>query len=112
MEPEVEVTDSGVPRKGSVQGNVANALGIKFASPNGCIIGTVVKGGPADKVGLQPGDSITECNGGEVDCPATLDPWLFCGKEPGLVELTVLRPTGEGESCGGAAGGSDEPEKK
>ena len=93
MDP-VNLSPSGVaPRRGSPARHVSAVLGAAFSGA-ACTISAVAKGGLADKSGLKVGDRIVECNGGEPDSFATLDAWLYCGREPGLVELAVERPTG------------------
>ena len=93
MDP-VSLSPSGVaPRRGSPARHVSAVLGAAFSGA-ACTISAVAKGGLADKSGLKVGDRIVKCNGGEPDSFATLDAWLYCGREPGLVELAVERPTG------------------
>ncbi len=69
---------------------MSKVLGISFSSSHGCVIGSVQAGGAAEKAGLQVGDSISRCNGGAVDCPATLDPLLWTSQGD-TAELVVVR---------------------
>ncbi|MEG0923230.1 MAG: Do family serine endopeptidase [Comamonas sp.] len=56
--------------------NQAFADSFKLAKPEGALIASVEKGGPADKAGLQPGDVITSYNGQAIvssnDLPAAI----------------------------------------
>jgi len=100
LQPQITAGRSGLPGQRSPAGHVLAVLRVTMTSAPGCVIGAVTKGGPADQAGLKPGDAIVEANGGKVDCPALLDSWLYCGKDPAVAELTILRPTGK---SGGAA---------
>ena len=95
LQPKTMAEPSGLPGQRSPALHVLAVLRVTMTSAPGCVIGAVTKGGPADQAGLKPGDAILEANGGKVDCPALLDSWLYCGKDPAVAELTILRPTGE-----------------
>jgi membrane-associated protease RseP (regulator of RpoE activity) len=69
-------------------------FGVRFSRPHGCLVGGVEPGSLAEQAGLQAGDSITECNGEQVTCPASLLQRLPLGREPGLIELTIERNAG------------------
>lgn len=94
-------TSSGLRGMGSPNVHLGQVLGVRMASAAGCVFAEVKPGGLAEKVGLKAGDIVVECNGGEPDCPSTLDSWLYCGKEIGFVEMTLKRPSGEGAACSG-----------
>ena len=79
-------------RQGCPLSALSALFGVDFSNPHGCIIGTLTPGGLAEKIGLMVGDSIVQCNGGEITCPRTFVPLLSTPKEPGKVELTVHRP--------------------
>jgi S1-C subfamily serine protease len=73
------------------QTHVSALLGIVIASPHGILVARTVPGGPAAEAGIMKGDSIVECDGKRVSCPAALLPFLEQGEERRQVELTVLR---------------------
>ncbi len=79
-------------RQGCFVSALSALFGVDFSNPHGCIIGKLTPGGLAEKIGLRVGDSIVECNGGEITCPRTFVPLLSTPKEPGKVELIVHRP--------------------
>jgi len=79
-------------RQGCPLSALSALFGVDFSNPHGCIIGTLTPGGLAEKIGLMVGDSIVQCNGGEITCPRTFVPLLSTPKEPGKVELIVHRP--------------------
>jgi len=79
-------------RQGCFVSAVSTLFGAEISQPHGVIIGKLTPGGVAEKIGLKVGDSIVECNGGEVTCPRTFVPLLATPKEPGKVELIVHRP--------------------
>ena len=73
--------------EGCPSSQMQKILGVTFSSNEGCVIGTMDLNGIAAKSGLQVGDSIKNCNGGEVDCPSSLNPlfWITKGNEAKLV---------------------------
>jgi hypothetical protein len=102
-------------RAGAPSAHLVRVLGATIGGP-GCTVTQVSKGGLAEKSGIKAGDVVVKCNGGEPDCAATLDSWLYCGREPGMVEMTLKRGGG-GEACGGEscateAGKAAEPPDK
>ncbi len=82
-------------RRDCPQSRLQELFGVRFAQPHGCIVGEVESNSAAEQIGLKAGDSIIECNGDKVTCPASLLQRLPLGKEPGLIELTIARNTGE-----------------
>lgn len=60
--------------------NQALADSFKLESPSGALVSSVVKGGPADKAGLEVGDVIRSLNG---------KPILISGDLPALVSLAM-----------------------
>jgi S1-C subfamily serine protease len=70
---------------------VSALLGIMIASPHGIVVARATPGGPAAEAGIAQGDSIIECDGKPVSCPASLLPLLERGEERRPVKLTVLR---------------------
>lgn len=97
LKPEAPLTP-GAPRAGSPNLHVAELLGVRVGGQGVCVFSQVNEGGLADQAGIKVGDVIVNCNGGEPDCASALDSWLYCGKEPGLVEMTLKRPSAEGAS--------------
>ncbi|HEY0720364.1 MAG TPA: Do family serine endopeptidase [Gammaproteobacteria bacterium] len=68
---------------------LAESFGLK--EPHGAIIAGVLRGGPADKAGLKPGDVLTEVNGTKVsDANAALN--MIARTAPGeSIKLNALR---------------------
>ncbi|MFO7276346.1 MAG: DegQ family serine endoprotease [Pseudomonadota bacterium] len=59
--------------------------------PRGALVGSVEKGGPADKAGVQPGDVILAVNGRNVETSSEL-PGIIMRMKPGTTaKLTVWR---------------------
>jgi S1-C subfamily serine protease len=79
-------------RQGCPMSAVSALFGAEISQPHGVVIGKLTPGGVAEKIGLRAGDSIVQCNGGEVTCPRTFVPLLAAPKDPGKVELIVHRP--------------------
>ncbi len=68
---------------------LANDFGMK--APAGALVGTVEKGGPGDKAGIEPGDVITAFEGHPITRSADLPP-LVASANPGKgVTLEVWR---------------------
>ncbi|HEY7902346.1 MAG TPA: DegQ family serine endoprotease [Casimicrobiaceae bacterium] len=68
---------------------LANDFGMK--GPAGALVGTVEKGGPGDKAGIEPGDVITSFEGHPIARSADLPP-LVASANPGkAVTLEVWR---------------------
>ncbi len=64
---------------------------LKLPEPNGALVAGIIKGSPAEKAGMQPGDVIVEWNGKKVVDEAEL-PLLVARTEVGSkVKLTVIR---------------------
>jgi serine protease Do len=72
-----------------VNQSLANSFGL--ARPEGALVNSVEKGGPADKAGLQPGDVILKLNEHAIATSADL-PALVADLKPGsTARLEVLR---------------------
>lgn len=94
----------GAPRLGTPSRHVSEILGARIGGQGACVFAQINEGGLADQAGIKVGDVIVNCNGGEPDCASALDSWLYCGKEPGLVEMTLRRPSAQGASSGETGG--------
>jgi len=96
---------------------LAQSFGLN--KPEGALVSSVEKNGPADKAGMQAGDVILAVNGQKVDrsaelppmvanvkpgTKATFDVWRKGGKK----ELTVVVGELKGEAVASAAGSADE----
>jgi len=69
--------------------DVAESLNLKQAG--GALVGSVEKGGPADKAGIMPGDVIAKVDGRDVHGSADL-PRIISAVRPGTkITITVLR---------------------
>jgi S1-C subfamily serine protease len=66
-------------------------LGIEISRPHGCVVGSVLPGGPAETAGIKVGDSIVACEGTAVSCPSVLLPLLPQGGGEAEVKLTIRR---------------------
>ncbi len=90
--------------------NQAFADSFKLAKPEGALVASVEKGGPADKAGLQPGDVITRYNGQVIVSSNDL-PAAIATAQPGMqAELQVWRqgkPTTVQATLGGDASKSE-----
>ena len=73
----------------AVSKDVAQAMGLPGAG--GAMLSTVIKGGPADKAGLLPGDIITEYNGRPVADSDALVNMVVATKPGTSVPVTVYR---------------------
>ncbi len=71
-----------------VTSDVAEALGLDRA--RGALVVSVVKGGPAEKAGVEPGQVITAVNGIEVEHPDALGYRLTTAGIGKSAELTVM----------------------
>jgi serine protease Do len=69
----------------------AQAVTPEIAEPLGAIVRGVIKGGPADKAGLQRGDVITELDGKKVLVAAEIPRMIAFGHIGKTVTFTVLR---------------------
>jgi serine protease Do len=69
--------------------DVAESLNLKQSG--GALVGSVEKGGPADKAGIEPGDVIAKVDGRDVRSSADL-PRIISAVRPGTkITITVLR---------------------
>jgi serine protease Do len=85
--------------------NQAFADSFKLPKPEGALVASVEKGGPADKAGLQPGDVITGYNGQAIVSSNDL-PAAIATARPGIqAELQVWRG-GKATSLQATLGGS------
>jgi serine protease Do len=71
--------------------NQTLADSFKLASPEGALVSTVEKGGPADKAGLQPGDVIRSADGQRIVSSADLPAIVSMAKPGDSVKLEVWR---------------------
>ena len=80
----------------AITSDFRDALGLK--NKNGAIVGSVDKGGPADKAGLKRYDVITELNGVPIEDRTELRFSIADTKPGSTIELTILRkPEGKGK---------------
>jgi len=71
--------------------NPALAENFGLKTPNGALIGSVQKGGPGAKAGLEAGDVILKLNGKEVSSSGDLPPMVAALKPGTTVTLDVWR---------------------
>jgi len=77
----------------SVDQNLADSFGLK--KPQGALVGTVEKGGPAERAGLKPGDIILSFNDKTIDSSSDL-PLVVGETAPGQVaKLRIWREGAE-----------------
>ncbi len=75
--------------------NQALADSFKLSSPEGALVSSVEKGGPADKAGLEPGDVIRKVNGKPMVSSGDLPAVISLATPGDKVEMEVWR---QGES--------------
>jgi serine protease Do len=91
--------------------NQAFADSFKLDKPEGALISTVERGGPADKAGLQPGDVIRKVNGQPVVSSGDL-PAIIGMASPGeKVKLDIWRK-GSAQDITAQLGSADDKAKK
>lgn len=91
-----DLIDNGAVRRGrlgielmDLDREKAEILGLK--DQGGVVVKTVIKGTPAEKAGMEPGDVVTAIDGQRVDGSSKLR-LIVSGRKPGTaVNLTVLR---------------------
>lgn len=90
--------------------NQSLADSFKLATPEGALVSTVEKGGPADQAGLQPGDVIRSADGQRIVSSADLPAIVSMAKPGDALRLEVWRK-GEARTLTarlGDAGGKQE----
>jgi len=105
---------AGEQQEGCPSTLMQKVLGLEFSSAHGCVVGTTEVNGPAAKSGLQDGDSIVGCNGGEVSCPSSLAPllWKSSGNTAKLVVARPVAGTGDSAAADTHGGASSAPAPK
>ena len=84
--------------------NQAFADSFKLPKPEGALVASVEKGGPADKAGLQPGDVITSYNGQAIVSSNDLPAAIATARPGAQADLQVWRqgkPTSVQATLGG-----------
>jgi S1-C subfamily serine protease len=92
-------------KSGKVTSSGRAALGVMIRAivddtgrPTGVGVVRVAKGGPADKAGIQPGDTITAVNGTPTPSPSALAEVLARLQPGATVKVDILRPDGAKKS--------------
>ena len=71
--------------------NQAFAESFKLDKPEGALVASVNKGGPADKAGLEPGDVIRQVDGQPIVASGDLPAWVGQAQPGQKVQLSVWR---------------------
>ena len=80
----------------NVSSQIAEALGME--RPSGALVQSVIRGGPAEKAGLRPGDVVLNMNGASIEHPDALGYRLATQPIGSVATLTVLSQGNEREA--------------